>query len=441
MLEAFFRGQSVLVVATLISCALVAGLTRFVCRHRLQRPGFTAAFAASVVGVLFLTFSGSSGEASHACVVNREVVHGVTATQGVLNVALFVPVGFLAMWALRLPLLAVAGPAVLSLSIEVVQATVPPLARACDSSDFFANSLGGAIGMAAAWLVLRSRGGQMGSFKDRLRPIGWACAGVVVVCVLVGATSITLNFRDGDTIRAGDDDMRAAVETRLTEAFGDHYTIENLEYDPTGKTVYAFLNGGTVHLSWPDRRNFAVSLIGWQEGIDPSDLGSYPLSPPAGRPDSAEQAERVARTYLEERYPGLLTDTDFETAKVADGRLGWVTSVRRERDGVLMPMRLDVSVDARGRISDLLVRDIADPSNLPEQRVTEAQAKEVAKAHPDLPQRATEIGEGELIAAPADEAAWRLVWLFPTGVAGQAGPIVAVDAETGRPTTYTVDGS
>lgn len=435
MIQAFFSGQSTLVVATAILCLLAAVATYVFTRQRHPRPVAVALFTASVIGALCLTFSGSSGNARDTCVYNRQILHDLLTAQGLLNVALFVPVGFLTLLAFRLPLLAVAGPAVLSLSIEVIQATVPPLARTCDSTDFIANSTGAILGSAAAWGLLRLSGRPTQSFRERARPVLWATGAVCAANVIAGAILITPVIMDGDTVRDGTSAMQNAVEQHLAQAFGNHYRISNIQYDPAGRIVYAALDGGSAQLDWPGQRDFTVSLIGWQKGIKPAAVGSYPVATSASRPKSKEDAQRIAQSYLVAHYPHLLKDAMLATAPVADARLGWATSVRRIREGILMPMRVDVGIDGMGRVSDLLVRDISDPANLPAPRLTEKQAQQAVRRNPDLPDAVTDIGKGTLIASKSADGNWRPVWLFPTGVHGEAGPIMSVDAVTGKPVT------
>lgn len=85
-----------------------------------------------------------------------------TAVEPTANVLLFVPVSFLAGVLLRRPVVAVLGAVALSAVIELLQALVLVIGRACDTSDWITNAVGAVVGGvlaagALAWQRRRAR--------------------------------------------------------------------------------------------------------------------------------------------------------------------------------------------------------------------------------------------------------------------------------------------
>ena len=106
-------------------------------------------------------------------------------TQVLLNVALFVPAGFLWTMITRRPWRVLAALGALSVGIEVLQGVTGLGAN--DVADIVANVAGALVGVAAAvvlgWLVDALRGHRVGARRWALRGIAVAtvCAGVVVL--------------------------------------------------------------------------------------------------------------------------------------------------------------------------------------------------------------------------------------------------------------------
>ncbi|MET9292475.1 VanZ family protein [Streptomyces sp. NPDC003077] len=433
MLYTYFAGQQLLVVITLVLCLAVAVVTYLVGRRRLRQPVASALFASSVVGALCLVFSGSSGNALRTCVINRQITEAFLNDQGLLNVALFVPLGFFGLLATRRPLAIVLGAPALSATIEVSQALIPPIARNCDSSDFVANTIGAWLGVVLAWIAVRIRKSAPGEFRRDARPIAWTAGSVLCLNAVASAVWITPNFMDSSTVQYATSEMKDAARRHVSQAFGDHYRIGKVSYDPTSRALYIGLDGGMAHLSWPDQKEFNVSLVSYQKGIKPGDVGSFPVASAVGAPTNETEARKIAVEYATSHYPKAVEGAKIDSYDIADGRLGWGISWRRTVDGVLMPMRLDLAIDRKGQVSDLLIRDIPDPRHLPKPRLNEKQAKELAQKDPNLPESVTRIGKGTLLARSDTGEDPKVVWLFPTGIGEEEGPVVAVDAVTGRP--------
>lgn len=82
-----------------------------------------------------------------------------TAVESTANVLLFVPISFFAGVLWRRPVAAVLGAVALSGAIELLQALVLVIGRACDTSDWITNSIGAVVGgvLAASALTWHRR--------------------------------------------------------------------------------------------------------------------------------------------------------------------------------------------------------------------------------------------------------------------------------------------
>ena len=108
--------------------------------------------AISLVGTLALTLSPSSGRATAFCTVQFSVPFQGIDT--LANVALMLPLALFAALRLRRPLPVFAAVSGLSALIELLQALVPTLGRACDTDDWFMNTVGAALGASLAVVVI-----------------------------------------------------------------------------------------------------------------------------------------------------------------------------------------------------------------------------------------------------------------------------------------------
>ncbi|TCL75391.1 MULTISPECIES: VanZ family protein [unclassified Curtobacterium] len=122
-------------------------------------PRLTAVlFGLAVVVTLALTLSPDGAPRSDVtCNVGLPYL-APTAVESTANVLLFVPIAFLAGVRWRRPVRAAVGASAFSVLIEVVQAVVPVIGRACDTSDWITNTIGAVVGGAlAAAVVLWAR--------------------------------------------------------------------------------------------------------------------------------------------------------------------------------------------------------------------------------------------------------------------------------------------
>lgn len=120
-----------------------------------KRPRITSTLLAiAVLGIAALTlYPESDPNPAVTCSVALPYLT-FTAVESLANILLFIPVAFLASILWRRPVLAVLGASALSALIEMAQAFVPEIGRACDTSDWITNTIGATIGGVIAFGAL-----------------------------------------------------------------------------------------------------------------------------------------------------------------------------------------------------------------------------------------------------------------------------------------------
>ncbi|TJZ99509.1 VanZ family protein [Actinacidiphila oryziradicis] len=443
MFAAIFKDQSwFLFVVAVITVILACGVYSLARKHG-QRPyAFAALTAVTVVEVSVTLAMPNGGRTTDVCVLNRDLVEPFLTTQGLLNLAMFLPLGFVGVLAARSVVPVVLGSAALSLLSEVCQAVVPGIGRNCDSSDFFMNTLGGILGAAAAYAVLRMTGSVL-QWDRYWRP---AVVGAVVAGLVVGVTGftlITITPMDSTSLQFADGSQKEAAEAAIRQAFGSHYTVTQVQYQPaagsgTGGNLLLRLDEGkaSAQLTWPDKRALTVSL----ENSSKVTAESFPIPGSRVKPDTAQSAQRIAQTYAQKFYPASMAGAKTIVKPVgAKAELGWMVSWRRTNaDGVLMPMRLDVEVNRAGRISQLVSSPVNDPQNLPPITLSRKAAEEKAlkSIHGYLQTTPLKVS-GVRLQAMERAGKWRSVYLFTyrTDKGDEVMSVTYVDATTGQATS------
>ncbi|MGW2894405.1 VanZ family protein [Streptomyces sp. NPDC001212] len=297
-------GDDIWFLAGLTAVAAVLGLLAWdvARRRRIDHAGWWAPLVFCLTGVLGVTLAlrgGTSGRAE--CVVNHDLTEPLYTTQGLWNLAMFVPLGLFGVLALRRPLPALAGVLALPVLIELAQALAPFVSGICDSADVEMNAGGGALGVAVGLVLLRGRVAWR----------AWAAptAAVTLVLAVLGAavcrTAVTLNHMDGSTVRDAHGDERLAAERAVHQAFGDRYRVGAVTISPgldgyNGWMNIQFAGGRPAELMWPGGRRLIVDF-GNTAGMGRMEKVGYTV-PGAGTPHGTADAYRIARTYMRAHY-------------------------------------------------------------------------------------------------------------------------------------------
>lgn len=440
MFSAIFNDQAGFIATALTAAFLVAALCFWFAHRSGKRPWSHAAFGASIAAevalTLFLPSGAAVAEARHVCVINRNYAEPFATQQGLLNLLLFVPIGFFGLMALRSLLPVVAGTILLSLSTELLQTLVPGVNRGCDSSDLEMNALGGLVGIAIAWAALHLTKHPISPLRRHARPTAVGSAIVLVGAGIAAAVWITPVAVDATSLQFTGDEEKAAAQRAVRQAFGDHYKISNVQLqtgvDDNPDTLLIALDKGSAELSWPDASQLNVSL----ENSSQTTSASFPVPGTGQQKITGEDALPIAGRYAQEHYPHELRGAEPHVYPVGDrAELGWIVSWRRRNSaGVLMPVRLDVQINTAGRVSQLLVRSIDDPASLPKPTVDKKAAQSTAlKALHQPTGHEVRVAESELLAVQR-EGEWRSQWLtsFETDDKSVVIDPIYVDANTGK---------
>ncbi|WP_031159785.1 VanZ family protein [Streptomyces durhamensis] len=442
MFDAVF-GDDIGFLAWLTAVAMVAGALAWwlARRRRAARPGWWAPLAFCLTGVLGVTLALRGGEAGRAeCVINHEITEPFFTTQGLWNLAMFVPLGLFGVLALRRPLPVLAGVLALPCLIELAQALAPFTSGACDSADVEMNAGGGVVGVAAG--LVWSRG--------RVAWRAWAAPTVAVTAVLavlgavVCGTAVTLDHVDGSTVRDAHGDERAAAERAVRQAFGDRYRVGAVTVRPgldgyNGSMSIQFAGGFPAELMWPGGRRLTVDF----ESTGHPKEAAFAV-PGAATPRSTADAYRIARTYMRAHYPWAGSAPWHTTRAVHDSAgSGWVTSWRFKERGAEMPRSLDVRLDRAGRVHGLMVdlgpAHVTLPADLiPARRAEEIIRADQKKGRTDTTGLRVHAGALTTERTKGDKGPWRAVWSV---VVTDTGCRPDADGTTCEPVTMVVDAA
>jgi glycopeptide antibiotics resistance protein len=142
------------VLIAVIVLAPVAGMIL------VTRPRVTGVLlAVTFIMVAALTLYPESGvQMGISCAVEWPYL-APTAVESTANILLFIPVAFLAGLRWRRPVAAMIGASAVSALIELLQAVIPAIGRACDTSDWITNTLGAVLGgiLGASVLIWHRR--------------------------------------------------------------------------------------------------------------------------------------------------------------------------------------------------------------------------------------------------------------------------------------------
>ncbi|WP_326700986.1 VanZ family protein [Streptomyces sp. NBC_01754] len=368
MLEAVFKGQGAFVlIAT--GAAAIAALLGYLVARRYARPWAYAGLAAALTAEIGVTLLlPSAGDTSGRCVVNRDLTEPFATEQGLLNLAMFLPLGFLGVLAVRRVVPVLLGVSLLSVVTELCQGLLPWTGRSCDSSDVQMNVLGAALGTLAGAVSLRAARRELRPTTAALRPTLVAFGAGFLACAVVGSVWITPVCVDSTSLRFASGAEKEAARQAVTAAFEGYGRIANVQVRPGQEggtdTLLIALETGFAELSWPDREQFSADFQELPE--EPGPVG-FPVPGSAAAPRSADDALRTATSYARARFPWALSGATATSTPVGpQAELGWVVAWRSRVDGVVMPTRLDVRIDPRGHVAELLTRRVRDtPTTFP----------------------------------------------------------------------------
>lgn len=296
------------------------------------------------------------------------------------------------------------------------------------------NALGGLVGAATAGAVLYAIRIPLPPAQAGARRTGIIAAIAIVIATGLWMSSITQIPVDASSLQLAGSQEKAAADKAICDAFGDRYTIHSVQVQPPqyggpGQLIITFENAGFAWLSWPDATQLTVSL----EESTVTTPNSFPVPGTTAPPKTAQDAQRIATRYAQTHFPWGLSSTPSQVYPVGEkAAFGWMTSWRRrDTNGVLMPMRLDIEVNTAGRVSQLLARHVDDISDLPPVRVDKNTASATAiagKTQANAAGTPLTATAGELLAVQRS-GQWRVQWLI--GLGTSTAPVY-VDATTGQ---------
>ncbi|KUL37920.1 hypothetical protein ADL22_20015 [Streptomyces sp. NRRL F-4489] len=369
MINASIGAVPGLIPAFLLLAALLGAAAAAAARARGGPVVLSVLTAAALSGVLVVTLlpgGGGSGQ-SGACDIGLPGWEFLGSESSRLNVALFVPVSFLAVLLFPRPVAVLAGALLLTGAIELVQA-VTELGRACSYDDLKANALGGLLGVllgtAVQWIRARRRPVTL---RDTLWGTGAAAAGGLL---LTGLFLLTVEPGDGDAQaqarRAESRPREAWIEAAVTELFGPGAGPgggNDLKLsDGRWRLTMEVAGGGSAVALWPERRleRFTMKPVG------PATEAGEPLSP--------DRARAVADRFVRKWCPGVAEGAEATlvplqgdgTGKPGDGgngrKGGGYRLTYRQKGPVAAgsPARLEVTVSPAGRVVELMTPGAGD---------------------------------------------------------------------------------
>jgi hypothetical protein len=336
-------------------------------------------FALCLAGELSSTLypTAHSSTASHICSYSKDLLSAFGSHQGLLNVALYVPLALCAVLLLDRPLIALTGCWLLSAGTETAQALLP-LGRACDSQDFVTNATGALLGVA---LVLGWRWARRRAFvpppRGELLRSGalLGVGGLVVLAVQSAAVSPRWEVGGLTSVESSEKRALAAKDAELVYGPGTQVVAVQEEAAVGSVPDLLIVNTRTAQLSieWPSGQ--------LNRGTDFSSPSSSSSSVDGGGSDG--QARTVADAFAKQWYASELAGTTVRVYQADPTKTRRTVEYRRYRaDGLLEPMRLDIQVDPGGKIAQFSSRNVADPQLVPATVSRQVAVATVGAAHP-----------------------------------------------------------
>ncbi|MEW2133660.1 VanZ family protein [Streptomyces sp. NPDC005435] len=413
MIYAILNGNQGL-ITTLISSSLIAALLFFFLGRRLRKPGMSYALAGISLAVEMtatLYPISPNAPASATCFIERNIITGTFTTQGLLNVLLFVPLAASATWLTRRPVPAALACVALSAATEVAQALTPGMGRSCDSTDLWTNSVGTLIGTLAGTAALRwnaSRRRSAATFLISERQIRRSLIGFSAGMTAIGLTAaftVTFVMTEVAWANAASPEQQKAAKAAVSEFLGKQVHLTQVQFFPGqvkgSGSISANTDHGVLDLSWPS--------------LEVSSGLLQPTSPLVG-PDtprlSDSDATEIASAFARDHFPWALAGhTTVSAAGPHDASR--LVSWRSRKNGVLMPMRMDVLVGPDRKVISFTARHVPDPT-LPSVHIDHRQAQALVEhKYPG-----NVVISAELLARTDDNNRWRPYWMLSFGPPG-----------------------
>ncbi|KIQ66842.1 hypothetical protein TR51_05190 [Kitasatospora griseola] len=424
MIEASISAAPALFPAFIVLGVIFGFVALRLARRRQRPPAAAVLFGVALAGemstTLAPTLSGSWGKPM--CSIGSGVWDVAVGQQGLMNIALYVPVAFFGVLALRRPLTVFAGCVALSAMTEICQ-TLLGTGRSCDATDLVDNALGALAGtvVAVTWLWIR-RHKPLSGRKDLLHSLTTAGTGFAVVAAAVWLF-VPLRSDLSDIVPVNTQDQQGVSDRIATQLFGPGARVTSFGLHPDPKAssqpvLTVVTDRGRFEAEWPSGRLLVSAAANNQ--VDPGSLTKDQV---------LKAGTDFAATWFSDLTPSAgptLTPTGAEGAFTVSYR-------RYNSDNVLMPMRLDITVSTSGRIMASSARRDADPQ-LPRPTVTAETAKQRAVAAVPGSRADTTF-----ILAKQINGQWRPCWavnLVKQGETQASGTVEFVDAVTGQPVAH-----
>ncbi|MFF1309193.1 VanZ family protein [Streptomyces sp. NPDC058307] len=412
MIEASIKAVPGLIVIFLILAALVGAPTALIAKARNKPWPLGTALATYVVGIVSVTLlPGDAGLEAGQCDTGVPE-HLFTSTSSLLNIALFAPGAFLAVLLFKRPVTVAAAFGCLSGAVELIQ-SVANLGRSCSVTDFAANTTGAVVGSLAGALWLRQR--QQPRSKP-VRDLLWGTSLALVGTIAVGGVfhsridSVDVVAMDDQKKNLAESAVQADewINTAAKGIYGSDTQVRETATERRGSRlkITAQTNRGSIAGWWPEKELESA----WSSN-NRGDEGTF----------SKQQVATVTDKFARKWFPKNVAGSKQLIRSIGDGPTrAYVVSYRRHADGVLLPMRLDLTVTTTGRVIGFTAKAVKDP-HLPSVTIDEAEARRIAAQATGLPTEST------LLLAQQIKGKWRPLWLVGSGKRD-----VAIDAATGE---------
>lgn len=328
-----------------------------------------AVCSAGILAVTLLPADGGPVGDGAVCDLSSPFPQMPTSSSALLNVALFAPASFFAALVFPRPLTILAVTSVGSGLIELFQAE-GAMGRSCSATDIVANTTGSLIGVAAGTVWCRRTGRRVtGRAK---RDALWGATLAVTGSAALAATfhsSVTpyipLTERPGF---AAEQRAIEGADTWITEAaayvFGKGTRVEQTVVAKHSGLVTAKTNRGEITGWWPEKKLEEASST--DNRAEPGSLNQT-------------QAEEVTTRFVHRWFPAEVLGAKRTVHVSGSGNSAvYLFAYRRYTKGLMMPMRLNVTVTSSGRIMNFTARALKNPK-LPEKSRASARRRQVRR--------------------------------------------------------------